>query len=140
MPLLSGLPESQKSISFAPQLWLWASWAIRTVRPRRHAAQSRTKRDKEKGTSMQPDLEIVEVRGDESFTAWAHGYPYRTVRWHFHPEYEIQLIVETRGVYFVGDHVGHFEPGNLVLMGPDLPHNWFSVVRAGQSGDRRGIW
>jgi len=24
---------------------------------------------------MQPDLEIVEVRGDESFTAWAHGYP-----------------------------------------------------------------
>ena len=57
---------------------------------------------------MQPDLEIVEVRGDESFTAWAHGYPYRTVRWHFHPEYEIQLIVETRGVYFVGDHVGHF--------------------------------
>jgi hypothetical protein len=67
---------------------------------------------------MQPDLEIVEVRGDESFTAWAHGYPYRTVRWHFHPEYEIQLIVETKGVYFVGDHVGHFEPGNLVLMGP----------------------
>ena len=88
---------------------------------------------------MQPDLEIVEVRGDESFTAWAHGYPYRTVRWHFHPEYEIQLIVETRGVYFVGDHVGHFEPGNLVLMGPDLPHNWISDVPAGQSVERRGI-
>jgi len=88
---------------------------------------------------MQPDLEIVEVRGDESFTCWAHGYPYRTVRWHFHPEYEIQLIVETQGVYFVGDHVGHFEPGNLVLMGPDLPHNWISDVPAGQSVERRGI-
>jgi AraC-like DNA-binding protein len=88
---------------------------------------------------MQPDLEIVEVRGDESFTCWAHGYPYRTVRWHFHPEYEIQLIVETQGVYFVGDHVGHFEPGNLALMGPDLPHNWISDVPAGQSVERRGI-
>ncbi|OEZ28686.1 helix-turn-helix domain-containing protein [Variovorax boronicumulans] len=88
---------------------------------------------------MQPDLEIVEVQGDESFTAWAHGYPYRTVRWHFHPEYEIQLIVETQGVYFVGDHVGHFEPGNLVFMGPDLPHNWISDVPTGQSVERRGI-
>ncbi|MFM9925721.1 AraC family transcriptional regulator [Variovorax sp. H27-G14] len=88
---------------------------------------------------MQPDLEIVELRGDESFTAWAHGYPYRTVRWHFHPEYEIQLIVQTRGVYFVGDHVGHFEPGNLVLVGPDLPHNWISDVPAGQSVERRSI-
>ncbi|HEX7863807.1 MAG TPA: AraC family transcriptional regulator [Variovorax sp.] len=88
---------------------------------------------------MQPDLEIVEVRSDESFTCWAHGYPYRTVRWHFHPEYEIQLIVETQGVYFVGDHVGHFEPGNLVLMGPDLPHNWISDVPPGQSVERRGI-
>ena len=36
-----------------------------------------------------PDLEVVDVPRESSFKAWAHGYPFRTVRWHFHPEYEI---------------------------------------------------
>jgi len=63
---------------------------------------------------VQPDLELVAVPRDESFKVWSHGYPYRTVRWHFHPEYEIQLITTTSGKYFVGDHIGNFAPGNLV--------------------------
>jgi AraC-like DNA-binding protein len=77
---------------------------------------------------MQPDLELVAVRRDESFKAWSHGYPYRTVRWHFHPEYEIHLITATTGRMFVGDHIGAFAPGNLVMTGPNLPHNWVSDV------------
>jgi len=77
---------------------------------------------------MKPDLELVCVRGDESFAAWEHGYPYRTVRWHFHPEYEIQLITRTSGKYFVGDYIGDFEPDNLVMSGPNLPHNWVSEL------------
>lgn len=77
---------------------------------------------------MKPDLEVVCVQPDESFAAWSHGYPYRTVRWHFHPEYEIQLITETTGKYFVGDYIGDFEPGNLVMSGPNLPHNWVSEL------------
>ena len=75
-----------------------------------------------------PDLELVQMPRHESFKAWAHGYPYRTVRWHFHPEYEIHLVTETSGTYLVGDHVGPFEPGNLVMTGPNLPHNWISAV------------
>ena len=27
---------------------------------------------------------------------------------------------------FVGDYIGEFKPGNLVLTGPNLPHNWIS--------------
>ncbi|MCO6050248.1 AraC family transcriptional regulator [Mesorhizobium sp. RP14(2022)] len=80
---------------------------------------------------MRPDLELVQIRRGESFTAWAHGYPYHTVRWHFHPEYELHQIVETRGRCFVGDFIGEFEPGNLVLTGPNLPHNWVSDVPEG---------
>ena len=83
---------------------------------------------------MKPDLEVVDVLQHESFKVWGHGYPFRTVRWHFHPEYEIQLITETSGQYFVGDYVGRFAPGNLVLTGPDLPHNW---VREGLNNCRR---
>ena len=80
---------------------------------------------------MNPDLEVVAIGSGESFKAWEHGYPYRTVRWHFHPEYEIHHVVATTGQYFVGDFIGEFEPGNLVLTGPNLPHNWVSDVPVG---------
>lgn len=88
---------------------------------------------------MQPDLEVVAVRRDESFKVWSHGYPYRTVRWHFHPEYEIHLIVATTGKMFVGDHISSFAPGNLVLMGPNLPHNWVSDVPEGETIAQRNL-
>lgn len=77
---------------------------------------------------MQPDLEVIKIGEGESFRAWSHGYPYPTVRWHFHPEYELHYVVSTSGRYFVGDFIGAFEPGNLVLTGPNLPHNWVSDV------------
>jgi AraC-like DNA-binding protein len=77
---------------------------------------------------VEPDLEVVQIRPGESFAAWSHGYPFRTVRWHFHPEYELHLVVATRGRYFVGDFIGEFNPGNLVLTGPNLPHNWVSDI------------
>jgi len=84
-----------------------------------------------------PGLELVEVPRGLSFKVWAHGYPFRTVRWHFHPEYEIHLITATSGRAFVGDHIGTFRPGNLVLTGPNLPHNWISDVPAGTEVSQR---
>lgn len=81
---------------------------------------------------MNPDLEVVQIGRGEAFKAWEHGYPYHTVRWHFHPEYEIHHVVETEGQYFVGDFIGDFAPGNLVLTGPNLPHNWVSDVPPGE--------
>lgn len=82
---------------------------------------------------MNPDLEVVEIGQGEAFAAWQHGYPFRTVRWHFHPEYEIHQVVATEGHCFVGDHIGAFGPGQLVLTGPNLPHNWVSDLRGAAS-------
>ena len=80
---------------------------------------------------MTPDLEVVQIGQGQSFTAWEHGYPFHTVRWHFHPELEVHLVVATQGRYYIGDFIGEFGPGNLVLTGPNLPHNWVSDVSDG---------
>jgi len=56
-----------------------------------------------------------------------HGYPTPLARWHCHDEYELHLITATSGSAFVGDWVGNFSPGHLVLCGPGLPHNWISL-------------
>jgi len=57
----------------------------------------------------------------------AHGFPTPLARWHFHDEYELHLITQTSGKAFVGDWIGSFQPGHLVLCGPRLPHNWISL-------------
>ncbi|MBX3655956.1 MAG: AraC family transcriptional regulator [Ramlibacter sp.] len=56
-----------------------------------------------------------------------HGFPTPLARWHYHDEYELHLIVASSGKAFVGDYIGYFQPGHLVLTGPRLPHNWISM-------------
>jgi AraC-like DNA-binding protein len=57
----------------------------------------------------------------------SHGFPTQLARWHFHDEYELHLITQTSGKAFIGDWIGPFHPGHLVLCGPRLPHNWVSI-------------
>lgn len=66
------------------------------------------------------------LNSKEAFILKDVSSPYFNPNWHFHPEFQISLIVEGKGTRFVGDHVETFEEGDLVITGPNLPHLWRS--------------
>lgn len=43
---------------------------------------------------------------------------------HSHINYELNYIVSGKGRRFIGGNISLYGPGDLVLMGPDLPHGW----------------
>ncbi|NKB76704.1 MAG: helix-turn-helix domain-containing protein [Gammaproteobacteria bacterium] len=74
-----------------------------------------------------PDLGYEPEGSFHTIRCLEHGAPNPLIRWHYHEEYELHLIVKTSGKLFVGDYIGQFKPGNLVITGPRLPHNWIST-------------
>lgn len=44
--------------------------------------------------------------------------------WHYHRQTELTLIQRGAGTRFVADHLELFEPGDIVLIGANVPHYW----------------
>jgi AraC-like DNA-binding protein len=61
-----------------------------------------------------------------SFTAYERIEPLFPFCWHYHPEFELTLITEGEGQLIAGDGLCDYRPGNLVLLGPNLPHSYRS--------------
>lgn len=63
---------------------------------------------------------------DKSFIVFEEKGPYFPCPWHYHPEYELVMVDKSTGRRMVGDHIGYFDSGDLVLMAPSLPHVWIN--------------
>jgi AraC-like DNA-binding protein len=74
---------------------------------------------------MKAELEkIVPGEGKTILVAYRMNLPYLEYYWHHHPEYELTFKINIKGKRIVGDSYEEFHPGDLVLIGPDLPHTW----------------
>ncbi|PRY32864.1 helix-turn-helix domain-containing protein [Pseudosporangium ferrugineum] len=76
--------------------------------------------------------EIIPAVPDQTGRWLMHGYPDPVARWNHHPELEVHLLQYGSGWYIVGDRIGRYSPGQLVLVGSNLPHNWISDAGPGE--------
>ncbi|HEX9904787.1 MAG TPA: AraC family transcriptional regulator [Propylenella sp.] len=79
---------------------------------------------------MRPQFEKVTVPPGASWTLLDRrledGIPFQ---WHYHPEFELTLTLNSRGQRYIGDSIAAYDDGDLVLIGPNLPHTWCSTER-----------
>lgn len=52
--------------------------------------------------------------------------PFFQSPFHCHPELELVYICESSGKRIIGNSVDHFEAGDMVFLGPNLPHVWLN--------------
>jgi AraC-like DNA-binding protein len=83
---------------------------------------------------MRAKLETLPATANQqSFACYRIAMPSFELFWHYHPEYELTYIISGRGRRLVGDCYEDFAAGDLVLLGPNLPHTWVSEKTKGNT-------
>jgi AraC-like DNA-binding protein len=75
---------------------------------------------------MKPYLEHIAASQEGSWTLFDRRLPAIPFEWHYNSEYELTLTLNSRGQRFVGDNMAPYDDGDLVLIGPKIPHTWCS--------------
>ena len=75
---------------------------------------------------MKPLLEKSIESLNQSFLVKKLHEPFFDPNWHFHPHYQLFTVIKGTGTRFIGDDIRHFEEGDTVFLGPNMPHLWRS--------------
>jgi AraC-like DNA-binding protein/quercetin dioxygenase-like cupin family protein len=73
---------------------------------------------------LKASIEVLQPTAGHSFLVKTYDESGFKAPFHFHPEYELTFIETGSGKRYIGSHMTSFQPGDLVLIGPDLPHCW----------------
>lgn len=80
---------------------------------------------------VKPRYEKPDTSDDTTFTCFVRRESAFGFGWHHHQEHELTLITEGTGTRYAGTTVERYAPGDLVLLGPDLPHTFASEPEHG---------
>ncbi|WP_346320923.1 AraC family transcriptional regulator [Chitinophaga sp. YIM B06452] len=88
---------------------------------------------------LKATYEVLQPAGNHSFLVRSFGKAGFAAPYHFHPEYELTWIVKGSGKRYAGSHMAGFSDGDLVLLGPHVPHCWKLQPDAKSSSAARSI-
>ena len=60
------------------------------------------------------------------FKRFTDEQPNGIANWHYHPEIELVYITHGNGKRHIGNHISYYTKGDLILIGPDVPHFGFT--------------
>ena len=75
---------------------------------------------------MKTALKKSPIPKTHAFVVQQLNQPIFDPNWHFHPEYQLFMVLKGQGTRFIGDHVKQFYVGDITFTGPNLPHLWKS--------------
>ncbi|RME64597.1 MAG: AraC family transcriptional regulator [Alphaproteobacteria bacterium] len=79
---------------------------------------------------MSARYELVDFGGDSRCKSWLAAWPVSPeIKWHYHPEFELNCVIKSEGWEHVGDGCRRFEPGVVTLLGTGVPHTWQNDLR-----------
>lgn len=79
---------------------------------------------------MQPIREIIDDTPNASFNTMRVSLEGKRPWWHYHPEIELTFLLRGQARMQVGNHVTTCRAGDLVILGPDLPHDFNPADRS----------
>jgi|694.fasta_scaffold50240_4 AraC-like DNA-binding protein len=75
----------------------------------------------------------------ESFKSWKNANPYLHNPFHYHPEIEITHIIRGKGVLIIGDKAIPYRDDELILIAPNIPHEWRSESNESPDYDTQSV-
>jgi AraC-like DNA-binding protein len=75
---------------------------------------------------LKASIEVIKQGLSNSFLVREFKAKIFDAPFHFHPEFELTLILSGNGSRLVGNHIEDYTAGDLVLIGSNVPHCWKS--------------
>jgi AraC-like DNA-binding protein len=73
---------------------------------------------------MKPILRQITATPAYSFLVRSDKGEYMINNWHYHPEIELLFLKKSTGSWLIGDHIGRYKIGDVVIIGANLPHTF----------------
>lgn len=81
---------------------------------------------------MKPNFEYPLLKPEDSFRTFLKKQDVQQTPLHYHPNYEMNFVINGLGTRYVGDNIEQFEEGDLILLAPNIPHCWKSTPKSPQ--------